>query len=219
MTHGLTDCDRDGTIGWTVATSLRLAGCDPDGMRKKWIVALPDTERASLLPLVGAGRAPARKLVHARILLKADTGRCGPCWKDPAIAHALEVSVPTVERVRRRYVEEGLEAALNHRPPKAHRPRRLDGDQEAHLIALACSPPPEGRARWTLQLLADKMVELAYVETPVSDQTVRRTLKKTIFIRGRRSSGASRPRRAPSSSGGWRMSSMSTAAPTTRTHR
>jgi transposase len=183
-------------------------------MRKKWIVALTETERISLHSLVAAGRAPARKLAHARILLKADTGPAGPGWRDVAIAQALEVSGPTVARVRRRYVEEGLDAALTHRPPAAHRPRRLDGDQEAHLIALACSPPPAGRARWTLRLLADRMVELQYVAT-VSDQTVRRTLKKTRSSRGGSGNGASPRRRAPSSSTGWRTFSTSTGVPTT----
>jgi transposase len=184
-------------------------------MRKKWIVALNETERQSLHGLVAAGRAPARKLTHARILLKADGGSDGPGWLDAAIAQAFEISEQTVARVRRRYVEEGLDAALNHRPPVAHRPRRLDGDQEAHLVALVCSPPPEGRARWTLQLLADKMVELEYVDT-VSDQTVRRTLKKTNCSLGARRNGAFRRSPAPSSSGGWRMSSTCTRARTIR---
>jgi transposase len=187
-------------------------------MRKKWIVALTDTERSSLHGVVTAGRAPARKLTHARILLKADVGSDGPGWRDAMIVQAFEISEQTVARVRRRYVEEGLDAALNHRPPVAHRPRRLDGDQEAHLVALVCSPPPEGRARWTLQLLADKMVELQYVES-VSDQTVRRTLKKTNCSLGGRRSGVSRRRPAPSSSAGWRMSSTFTAGPTSPVSR
>jgi transposase len=185
---------------------------------KTWRVTLTDTERASLLELIATGRAPARKLAHARILLKAEESPPGPGWGDCAIAEAFEVSLPTIGRVRKRFVMEGLDAALNHRAPKAHRPRRLDGDQEAHLIALACSAPPEGRARWTLQLLADKMVELRYVDC-VSDQTVRRTLKKTIFSRGARSNGASRRKRAPSLSGTWRMFSTSTAAAPIRTLR
>lgn len=193
--------------------SLRRSAWHAERMRKKWIVALTDTERATLHSLVAAGRAPARKLTHARILLKADVGSDGPGWLDAAIAQALEISEQTVARVRRRYVEEGLDAALNHRPPSAHRPRRLDGDQEAHLVALVCSPAPEGRARWTLQLLADKMVELQYVDA-VSDQTVRRTLKKTNCSLGARKSGASRRRPALSSSAGWRTSSTFTVVPT-----
>src|SRR5713226_1386887 len=111
-------------------------------MRKKsWRVMLTDAERTALTELIAAGRSPARKLAHARILLKADESQGGPGWSDSAITEALEMSRTTVERVRKRYVTEGLEAALNHRPPKAHRPRRLDGDQEAHLITLACSAP------------------------------------------------------------------------------
>jgi transposase len=179
---------------------------------KTWRVTLTDTERASLVELIAAGRAPARKLAHARILLKAEELPTGPGWGDRAIAEALDVSLPTIGRVRKRFVMEGLDAALNHRAPTVHRPRRLDGDQEAHLIALACSAPPKGRARWTLQLLADKMVELRYVDS-VSDQTVRRTLKKTTFSPGARSSGASRRGRTPSLSGAWRTSSTSTAVP------
>jgi transposase len=122
-------------------------------------------------------------LTHARILLKADHGTDGPGCTDEAIAEALDVSEVTVWRVRKRYVMEGLEAALNHRHPKNHRPRRLDGDQEAHLIALACTEPPEGRNRWTLRLLASRMVELEYAER-VSYETVRVTLKKTHSSRG-----------------------------------
>jgi transposase len=147
-------------------------------MYKKWIVRLPQTERASLSTLIGVGQAPARKLTHARILLKADQGAGGPNWRDEDIMKALDVSRPTVERVRKRYVEEGLDAALTHRRHKTGHPNRLDGQQEAQLVALACSKPPAGRDSWTLRLLATKMVELQYVDT-VSYETVRRTLKKT----------------------------------------
>ena len=153
-------------------------------MRKKiWCVTLTDAERHTLLELIAAGRAPARKLTHARILLKAEEPPGGPGWSDRAIAGALEVSLPTVGRVRKRYVEEGLEAALNHRHPRNHKPHRLDGDGEAHLIALACSAPPEGHNRWTLRLLAGRLVELQYVGR-VSYETVRCTLKKTNSSRG-----------------------------------
>lgn len=152
-------------------------------MKKKQIVRLTPDERTQLLRLISAGTAPTRKLTHARILLKADRGPDGPGGADEAIAEALEVGEITVWRVRKRYVEEGLEAALNHRHPKNHRPCRLDGDQEAHLIALACSEPPEGRTRWTLRLLAGRMVELQYAEC-VSHETVRVTLKKTSSSRG-----------------------------------
>jgi transposase len=148
-------------------------------MKKKYPVILNDTERDELKRLIAAGTAPARKLTHARVLLKADQGPEGPGWVDDAVAEAVEVSQPTVSRVRKQYVEEGLEAALNRRPPNREYHRKLDGKQEARLVALACSDPPEGRARWSLRLLADKLLELEIVEEEVSYQTVRRTLKKT----------------------------------------
>jgi DNA-binding transcriptional ArsR family regulator len=147
-------------------------------MKKKYPVILSDTERAELKSLIAAGTAPARKLTHARVLLKADQSPEGPGWVDEQVADAVEVSQPTVSRVRKQYFEEGLEAALNRRPPNRHYYRKLDGEQEAHLVALACSEPPEGQARWSLRLLADKMVELDVVDD-LSYQTVRRTLKKT----------------------------------------
>jgi transposase len=127
---------------------------------------------------MAAGTESARKLIHARILLKADQSEEGPAWVDERIAEAVEVSQPTVSRVRKQYVVEGLDAALNRRPPRREYRRKLDGEQEAHLIAIACSSPPEGQARWTLHLLADRLVELEVVDS-VSYQTVRRTLKKT----------------------------------------
>ena len=148
-------------------------------MKKKYPVILNDTERDDLKRLIAAGTAPARKLTHARILLKADQGPEGPGWVDDAVADAVEVSQPTASRVRKQYVEEGMEAALNRRPPNREYHRKLDGKQEARLVALACSEPPEGQARWSLRLLADKMVELEIVEEEISYQTVRRTLKKT----------------------------------------
>lgn len=145
--------------------------------KKKWVVELTETDREALSMFIASGHAPARKLTHARILLKADVGESAAGWEDDVIAEALEVSRPTVERVRKRFVTEGLEAALNHRHPKNHRPCRLDGEQEAHLIALTCSAAPAGRERWSLRLLADTMVELEYVDT-LSYETVRATLKK-----------------------------------------
>jgi DNA-binding transcriptional ArsR family regulator len=148
-------------------------------MKKKYPVILNETEREQLKRLIAAGTAPARKLTHARILLKADQSPEGPGWVDEAIADAVEVSQPTVSRVRKRYFEEGLEAALNRRPPNREYRRKLDGEREARLIALACSEPPEGRARWSLRLLADRLVELEVVDEEISYQTVRRTLKKT----------------------------------------
>ena len=147
-------------------------------MKKKYIVTLTDEERRMLQAMLSRGKVAARKLMHARILLKADADGGGPKWSDEAIAEGLEVGRVTVERVRKQFVEEGLEAALERRQPRRRYARTLDGDGEAHLIALACSQSPEGRSRWTLRLLADRMVALEYVET-ISKDTVRRVLKKT----------------------------------------
>jgi transposase len=152
-------------------------------MKKKYIVTLTQEERGELRALVSRGRGAARKLMHARLLLKADAGEDGPAWGDAAIAAGLDVGTATVERVRREFVEEGLEAALERKKPRREYRRRLDGDGEAHLIALACSQAPEGRSRWTLRLLADRMVELEYVED-ISYETVRRVLKKTSLSLG-----------------------------------
>lgn len=147
-------------------------------MHKKYPVILTDAERTDLAHLIAAGTAPARKLTHARILLKADQSEAGPAWVDERIAEAVEVSQPTVARIRKQYVEDGLAAALNRRPPRRTYQRKLDGGQEATLIAVACSAPPAGHAQWSLRLLADRLVELEIVET-ISHQTVARTLKKT----------------------------------------
>jgi transposase len=152
-------------------------------MRKIYIVTLTSEERATLQQLISSGKAAARKLIHARILLKANSSKGGPGWNDSAISQALDVGTATIERVRKRFVEDGLEAALGRRKPKRQYKRKLDGDGEAHLIALACSESPEGSARWTLRLLADRMVALEYVDE-LSYQTVRRTLKKTNLSRG-----------------------------------
>jgi len=144
---------------------------------KKYIVTLTEAERAMLQELIHKGKAAARKLMHGRILLKADVSSGGPGWGDQEISTALEVSTGTVQRIRQLFVEEGLEAALTPRPASQPRPWKLDGVGEAHLIALACSDPPAGQARWTLRLLAAQMVELAYVDT-LSHETVRQVLKK-----------------------------------------
>jgi len=152
-------------------------------MKKKYIVTLTRAERRMLQEILSRGKAAARKLMHARILLKADAGPDGPGWDDDAIVQGLEVGRATVERVRKEFVEEGLEAALTRRRPRRQYQRALDGDAEAHLVALACQKPPEGRSRWTLRLLADRMVQLEYVEQ-VSYQTVRRTLKKMSLSLG-----------------------------------
>jgi len=148
-------------------------------MAKKYVVRLDAEERERLRPLVSAGRVAAYKRRHAAILLKADQGPEGPAWTDTRIAEALDVSVRSIESLRRRLVEEGLEACLVRKQP-AWPPRAptLDGEQEARLIALCCSAPPEGRQRWTLRLLADRLVELEVVDA-ISHETVRQTLKKT----------------------------------------
>jgi transposase len=152
-------------------------------MRKRFIVKLEAEERAELEQMLAKGRAAARKLLHARILLKADAGPAGPGWDDAAIGAALDVSHDTIERVRRRFVEDGLAAALARRRAAPPRPRKVFGEQEAHLIALACGPAPAGHERWSLRLLAGRMVELEYIES-VSHETVRQILKKTSSSRG-----------------------------------
>ncbi len=152
-------------------------------MQKRYIVTLTDSERAELHKLISSGKGAARRLAHARILLKADQG-----LPDRQIASEVDVGHATVERVRRRFVEEGLEASLDpHRPEKA-RPRKIDGEVEAHLIALACSAPPEGADRWTLRHLADKLVELEYLPS-VSHEAVRQALKQTRSLPGGSRSG------------------------------
>lgn len=146
---------------------------------KKYIVTLTEPERQHLHEITTRGRVNARKLVRAHILLKADQGADGgPAWSDQQISQAFNVNVTTVENVRKALVEDGFEACLEHKKPSRSKSRKLDGDQEAHLIALACSQPPEGRNRWTLRLLADKMVELDAFES-ISYETVRNVLKKT----------------------------------------
>src|SRR5215471_8759215 len=150
---------------------------------KLYRVKLLPEERAHLTQLLSKGKIAARTLMHARILLKADEGVAGPRLSDEAIAEVLEVNRSTVERVRIRCVEEGFEAALRPRPSRQLHPRKLDGVQEAHLVTLACSPAPKGRGRWSLRLLADKLVELEVVDD-ISYETVRQTLKKTNSSHG-----------------------------------
>ena len=151
---------------------------------KKYKVTLTAEERQQLHDLVNTGKAAAKKLAHARILLKADAAPGGPAWLDQRIADAVELSVATVGRVRQRFVEDGLDAALRRKPrERPARQPKLDGRGEARLIALACSAPPEGRKEWTMKLLADRLVELEVVDS-ISDETVRRVLKKTRSSRG-----------------------------------
>ena len=145
---------------------------------KKYKVTLTDDERQELSTLVSKGKAAARKITRARILLLADESEAGASWSDDRIVEALSISRRTVERTREKCVESGLEAALNHKRTQRPHTKRLDGDAEARLVQLACSEIPDGRERWTMQMLADKLIELEIVET-VSDETVRTTLKKT----------------------------------------
>jgi hypothetical protein len=161
-------------------------------VNKKYVVTLTAEERDWLEELTRTGTAAARKLTHARILLKADVSPGGPRWQDREISAALDISEGTVRRIRLLFVEEGLEAALTRRAAVRPRPHKLDGVGEAQLIALTCGAPPAGRARWPVRLLAEKMVELAYVDT-ISHETVRQVLKKRSCSPGAATSGASRP--------------------------
>src|SRR3954465_1189465 len=157
-------------------------------MAKRYRVTLTAEERGELERMIARGKADARKLAHARVLLQADEAEGGPGWTDAAIAAAVRVSVRTIERVRQRFVEQGLAAALLPRPSPRLYGRELDGEQEARPLASACARPPDGRARWSLRLLAERMVELEHVDT-LSHETVRQTLKKTrtAKLTGRRS--------------------------------
>ena len=149
----------------------------------KSAVSLTEADRARLRTLIGAGVAPARMLTRARILLKADQGEGGAAWSDAAIAGALAVHPTTVARIRRQFVEAGLEAALARKRPDRVYARTFDGAAEAHLVALTCSLPPAGRERWTLRLVADELVRLEVVAA-VSYETVRRTLQQTRSSHG-----------------------------------
>jgi transposase len=147
-------------------------------MKKKYHLHLTNNEREHLFEVIGRGSCPARKQTRARLLLKLDEGQEGPAWSDAQAAEAMEVCEATAARMRRQFGKEGLEATLNRKAPDREYERKMDGQNEAHLIRLACSKPPEGRDRWTLRLLADRMVQLGYLET-LSYETVRSTLKKT----------------------------------------
>jgi transposase len=154
----------------------------------KYVVRLHPEEREQLLALVNTGRAAAVKLLHARILLKANVGVDRRPWTDAEIADALDTSASTIHRVRQAFVEQGMEAALSRQRPTGRQYRKLDGAQEAQLLAVACSAPPEGSVRWTLKLLAAKLVELDIVDT-ISTECVRTTLKKMCSNHGSRSNG------------------------------
>jgi transposase len=145
------------------------------GKEAKYTIRLTDEERHTLQQLVVGPRVARDKALRARMLLKAEVD--GPHWSDGQIAAAFDVGVATIHRLRQRLVEEGLEAALTRQPPARTKPRKLDGAQEARLVAIACSQAPAGRASWTLRLLAEKLVELEIVAA-IGRETVRQTLKK-----------------------------------------
>jgi hypothetical protein len=166
---------------------------------KRYVVRLSADERERLEALIGTGKSPAQRLTKARILLKADVSPAGPGWSDSEIVEALETSVSMVGRVRKQLVEEGLDAVLSRKqrvtPPVA---RIFDGETEARLIALACSSPPEGYARWSLRLLETRVVELNIVDR-ASDSTIGRVLKKTFCSLTADSAGSYRQRPTPPS--------------------
>ena len=146
-------------------------------MKKKYVVRLSEEERQALETLVRKGKAAAHRRTHAQVLLWADEGEHGPGLIDSEVAHTVGVSEKTVWRLRQRCVEEGLEAALERKPRVREQQRVLDGDGEAHLVALMCSEPPPGQSRWTLHMLGDRLVELGIVES-ISHESVRQVLKK-----------------------------------------
>jgi transposase len=179
------------------------------GKEAKYVVRLSDEERGQLEELVARGRVAKATRERAQVLLRADQGPKGPGSTDEAIVELVGVSLSTVHRVRQQFVEEGLEASLYRKPATNRQYRKLDGAQEAHLVALACSPPPAGRVCWTMQLLADKLVELEIVES-IGREAVRTTLKKTFFSPGAKSNGCCRPSKTPNLSARWKMCSKST---------
>ena len=156
------------------------------GKDAKVVVRLTISERIQLESVIANKKSAKDRVLRARMLMKADAD--ADAWPDSQIAETFEVSPLTVARLRHRCVWEGLEAALSKRPPSGKKPRKLDGVAEAHLIALACGPKPDGRSSWTMQWLADKLVELIFVDT-ICDETVRLTLKKTSFSRGEKNNG------------------------------
>ena len=160
---------------------------------KRYPVHLEPEHRDTLRRLISTGKDSARKLTRARILLKADESQAGPAYADKDIKEALEVSLSTIERTRKTFALEGLTAAVSPKKRSWVPRQKFDGDTEAHLIALVCSDPPEGHARWTLRLLADKMVELNHF-TSISHECIRQVLKKTNFALGESSGGVSQQR-------------------------
>lgn len=152
-------------------------------MKKKYIVKLSEEERTYLAEKISSGVESARSLRRAWVLLKADQGEHGPAWSDERISEAYEISSTSVYQIRRRYHQRGLKGTIARKKPDRVYERCLDGEAEAHLIALTCSDPPEGYGRWTLRLLRDEMVALEYVES-LSHETIRTTLKKTNLSPG-----------------------------------
>jgi len=151
---------------------------------KKHIVRLTKEEREYLIKLSSSGKGSARVFIRARLLLKADQSEDGPGWSDEKISEAFDITVQSIERIRKQFVEEGFDAVLSrHEYTQKVSRKKIDGDVEAHLIALCCSDPPQGRVRWTLRLLADTVIELGYVES-ISHEAIRQTLKKTNLSLG-----------------------------------
>ncbi len=175
------------------------------GYKEKYIIKLSGDERKTLFELIEKSRANKEKLNRARILLKADSGENGENWTDEQIANAFYVSISTVHNTRKSLVEEGFEATLERSPQKTKRKKIIQGEEEAYLVALACSAPPAGRCKWTLRLLADKMIELKYVEA-ISHMTVRDALKKTKLNLGKKKNGAFRQELVQDSSAKWKKS-------------
>lgn len=186
--------------------------------KAKFVVRLDESERGRLQAMVDQGNGSKTIRNRAFILLKADEGEHGPGWTDAKVAEAFDVGVRTVERTRRLLVVEGFEAVLARKPSPNRQYRKLDGAQEAELVKLACSKPPKGRARWTLRLLADQLVERNVVAS-IGREAVRTTLQKTTSSRGSGSSGFSPRRPTRTSSARWKMSSKSTNGPTIRSVR
>lgn len=174
-------------------------------MNKKYIVNLTEEERSFLLELTSKGKCKVRTLKRAYILLKANIGPGGPGLKDIEIKDAVNVDVTTVERIRKLFVEEGFDIALNGRPGEYRQLPKIDGEKEAHLITLACSEPPEGREKWNLRLLAKKMVELDIVDS-ISHETIRKALKKMNLNPGEKKCGVSHQKKMQNSSAVWKMS-------------
>ena len=162
-------------------------------METKYKVTLTVDERKTLLKLISEGKTNKEKLIRARILLKANCGEEGEHWEDGKIAEAFYVHESTVKRARKSFVEEGFDAALERKPPSKSRQRIIQGEEEAHLIALTCGDPPEGHSRWTLRLLSNAMIKLEYVDA-VSHETIRTVLKKTNLSLGKKKSGTYPPK-------------------------